>query len=884
MSCVADGAQEATSSRQEAAGRPEVDEHRLGRALARVRALSEALRTERARRDAQVTAIEALRREVAELSSQHAAHVLDEQLVELRRRLERRRLARLLSGVLLTFKVRRAGVPLRDLRVAFRVFANRKAHRTWRRLFDGAEYYHANPDVAAAGLPPALHYFLCGHLEGREPSRLFSGRRYLELHPDVARARLNPLAHYSLHGFREGREWSAATSPQAPATAAKSPVPSVLNVQQAPGARVNTRWRADSPLVSVVIPCFNYGRYLREGVESVLRQTWVDLEVIVVEGGSTEQGTLDEVRRLEAAGLPRVRLLYRDGPKLVGDNRNYGIQHARGRYVCCLDADDRLDPIYIEVAVFLAECGGFDVVYPSVRCFGDSDLVWVAADARFPEILQDNGVSTVALFRRSIWAEVGGFRDWGVGPQYVPEDWEFWARILGHGYRAKAIRKPLMEYRVHRGSLYGSERRNTEFQTQQVLEANRHLLEHWQLRQPAIPPPEVINGLCNIADPCRSSARRSGILFALPFITVGGAEHLLASLAGGLAERGYGIVVTTSVALLDTMPAAPEFFQRITPNVYDLPQLFSEAEHRSRFVLYLLDRFDVDTLIVAGSRLVYELLPEIHRRRPHVAVIDQLFNDVGHVASNREFRSEIDLTLVPSAPVRESLLANHGANPADVLVIQHGLPQATSRLDRPPRTVDLPSAVPVVAFFGRFSDEKAPDVFVEIARVLARETSALFLMTGEGPLRDAVAELVRRYRLEDRILAPGFVADLQPLLDRADVVVIPSRLDGMPLVALEAMAAAKPLVVSRVGSLPTLVSHGQTGFVCTPGDVDGFCRSIRTLLSDPALRQQLGAAGREVVNREYSSETMVQRYVDALERARDIAVRRLVCRSSSATQ
>src|SRR5687768_780213 len=55
----------------------------------------------------------------------------------------------------------------------------------------------------------------------------------------------------------------------------------------------------------------------------------------------------------------------------------------------------------------------------------------------------------------SVWAEVGGFRDWGLGPQYVPEDWEFWARILGHGYRVKSIRKPLMEYRVHDGNLYG---------------------------------------------------------------------------------------------------------------------------------------------------------------------------------------------------------------------------------------------------------------------------------------------------------------------------------------------------------------------------------------------------------------------------------------------
>jgi glycosyltransferase involved in cell wall biosynthesis len=165
-----------------------------------------------------------------------------------------------------------------------------------------------------------------------------------------------------------------------------------------------------------------------------LRQTWVDLEVIVVEGGSTEQGTLDEVRRLEAAGLPRVRLLYRDGPKLVGDNRNYGIQHARGRYVCCLDADDRLDPIYIEVAVFLAECGGFDVVYPSVRCFAIRDC---GEPSRLK--YQDNGVSTVAwpaehLARSAVFAT-------GAGPQYAGR-----LGVLAHlGHGRAAIRKPLMD-------------------------------------------------------------------------------------------------------------------------------------------------------------------------------------------------------------------------------------------------------------------------------------------------------------------------------------------------------------------------------------------------------------------------------------------------------
>jgi glycosyltransferase involved in cell wall biosynthesis len=785
---------------------------------------------------------------------------------------QRRRLARPVTSGLFVLQAILAGLSARDLRIAVRVLVKRDARRTWRRLFDGAEYCHLNPDVAAAGLPPGLHYLLRGHLEGREPSRLFSAAHYLALHPDVARARLNPLAHYCLHGVREGRDWSAPGPAPAPETRAK---PAEPGAREAPSVRVNTRWRDDAPLVSVVILSFNYGRYLQEALESVLKQTWSDLEVIVVDGGSTDPDSVAEVRRLEAVGLPRVRFLYRDGRKLTGDNRNYGIQHARGRYVCCLDADDRLDPVYIEVAVFLAECGGFDVVYPSVRCFGESDFVWLLTDARFPDILAGNAISTVGLFRRSVWAEVGGFRDWGLGPQYVPEDWDFWTRILGHGYRVKSIRKPLLEYRVHHGNLYGIGGGDLGSHAQQVLEANRHLLEHWEIRQVAARRPvEVINGQCNIADPRRSPARRSSILFALPFVTVGGGEHLLASLAEGLAERGHGIVVTTCMALPDTMPAALEFFQRITPNVYDLPHLFADDEARTRFVLYLLDRHEVDTVILAGSRLVYELLPEIRRCRPHIAIVDQLFNDVGHVDSNREFRDAIDLTLVPSEPVRESLVANHGADPEGVLVIPHGLPGATSRLDRPRRTVELPAEVPVVAFFGRFSLEKAPDVFVEIARKLAPEVPAIFLMTGEGPMREMVVELIRRYGLEDRVLTPGFVADLQPLLDRADVVVIPSRLDGMPLVALEAMAARKPLVVSRVGSLPTVVSNGVTGFVCAPGDVDAFCCSIRTLLEDPALRHRLGAAGRQVVNREYSSETMVQRYVDVLETASDLAVRR----------
>src|SRR6202007_1951064 len=95
---------------------------------------------------------------------------------------------------------------------------------------------------------------------------------------------------------------------------------------------------------------------------------------------------------------------------------------ARGRYVCCLDQDDMLAQVYLEAAVFLAEVFGYELVYPSLAAFGKpgarwayghANLRWVVEDPSFPEILSENQVPNCALFTRSSWAHVGGYRDFG---------------------------------------------------------------------------------------------------------------------------------------------------------------------------------------------------------------------------------------------------------------------------------------------------------------------------------------------------------------------------------------------------------------------------------------------------------------------------------------
>jgi glycosyltransferase involved in cell wall biosynthesis len=689
---------------------------------------------------------------------------------------------------------------------------------------------------------PELHFLVYGNEENRDPSEQFDTRFYLDRYPEVREAGINALLHYALFGHAEHR----------------TPHPSLTDPAPPPNAefvRVDNEWPAGKPLVSVVIPCFNYGGFVEAAIRSVLDQTFDNFEIIVVEGGSTDADTVAEVRRLESLGLPKTRFFYRPERHLAGDNRNFGIERARGRYICCLDADDLLKPIYLEVAVFLAEVYGYDFVYPSVQSFGAIEALWLLKDASFPQLLEGNQVSTVALFRRSAWAAIGGYRDWPSGAEHVPEDWDFWIRMAGNGFLGKAIREPLHQYRVHPNSLSQTTRLDLAEQGRRLREVNEGLIGTLGKRRPKVP--SVVNPHQNLG-PIEGEA--PAVLFALPFLTIGGAEQLFRTIGESIVRRGERLVVTTSLTLSEAVPEYKSCFDGITPHVYPLPRLFADHRSQREFLCYLIRRYKVATLLLAGSELVYHLLPRLKSDFPGLTVVDQLFNDAVHVTNNRRYADYIDATVVPSESLARTLTERHGADVATVHVIPHGI--------RLPAEVPADrSVVPaegrnklIVGFFGRLSPEKAPDLFVEIARKLAHHEDLFFVMTGEGPERTDVLKRIRRHRLTHRIHAPGFVQDVMPLLRATDIVVLPSRIDGMPLIVLESQALGKPVVASRVGSLPAMVADRETGFLCEAGDVDAFCRRILELARDRSLRDRMGVAGRRLVMEHYGAEQMLERY------------------------
>lgn len=642
-------------------------------------------------------------------------------------------------------------------------------------------------------------------------------------------------------------------------------------------------WIQGQPLATIVIPCFNHGAFVGQTVASALAQTFTDLEVIVVDGGSTDGTTPDIVASL--AG-PRTRVLIRrDGRHLAGDNRNFGIEHARGRYICCLDADDWLEPTYIEKALYFLEYRAYDVVSCSMRIFGDRVDEWrVPERPVFDDFLTGNQTPVCAVFRRALWASCGGYRDTGLGRDHVAEDWDFWFRIAANGARFRNFGPEILfNYRVLSGRASVStlpetrssaeqglaiQRRNADLTTAR----NRKRSRHQALRSPRPDSRDVAMRLS--MREASLAARRPTLLLALPHLTVGGAEKLLSQMIRGLTSAGWRTIVVATEFDPPNGGDSVTWFTAHSAECYAFPR-FLPPEEWQEFLEYLLGSRKPDVLLIAGSRFVYDLLPRIAVDYPRMARLDLLFNTEGHVDRHLEYRDLLTGALCESKSVLKWLTDT--ANwPADaVCCVPSGIDTVTfTPGPRPEDIVRQLALAPgdlVVGWSGRLSEEKSPEVFVELAARCRDLTGVHFVMTGGGRLDGRVAGLIAALPAGTRLHRFGLVDDIRPFYRLYDVFALTSRIDGRPLAVMEAQASGCAILASRVGGVPDIMADGVTGMLANPADPADFERRLRLMLSDrPRLARMRTAAARLAVER-FSVSAMVEGYHAALTQAVDRA-------------
>lgn len=200
--------------------------------------------------------------------------------------------------------------------------------------------------------------------------------------------------------------------------------------------------------VSIIMPCYNDGQYIGQAVVSIKKQTYSDIELIVIDDGSNDEQTIEIIKQIdEKDEFAKVLRTNHLGP---AGARNYGILHAQGEYILPVDSDDIIDNTYVEKCVNILDNNeDIGAVYCFADLFGESRGKWELPAYSFKHMLIDNIVFVTAMFRKEDWKKVGGF---DISMDEGMEDYAFWISILELEKEIFQIPEILFHYRIKKES------------------------------------------------------------------------------------------------------------------------------------------------------------------------------------------------------------------------------------------------------------------------------------------------------------------------------------------------------------------------------------------------------------------------------------------------
>lgn len=209
--------------------------------------------------------------------------------------------------------------------------------------------------------------------------------------------------------------------------------------------------------LSIIVPCYKQAQFLNEALQSVLEQGFSNWECIIVNDGSPDN--TGEVAKKWITLDHRFKYFYQRNQG-VSAARNLGISHSKGKYILPLDADDKIDSLYIEKALAEFENNeNLKIVYCQARKFGNVDEVWKLPKFSLYTLASSNMIFSSAVYKKSDWLLVGGYdKNMVLGL----EDWEFWIALLKNGGQVRQIDHFGFFYRIKENS-----------RTKEINESNR---------------------------------------------------------------------------------------------------------------------------------------------------------------------------------------------------------------------------------------------------------------------------------------------------------------------------------------------------------------------------------------------------------------------------
>lgn len=242
---------------------------------------------------------------------------------------------------------------------------------------------------------------------------------------------------------------------------------------------------SNKPLVSVIVPCYNEGQYLLECIESIEKQTYKNIEIIVVNDGSTDSCTLEVLSQLDNTKL-KVISIDNCGVAIA---RNVGIKYSKGNFILPIDGDDKIAPQYVERCMnVLLSNKEIDIVYSNTRLFDGKNKIFGLSSFNMKSMLKQNCVVCTAIYRKNDYQLINGYKENMI---YGLEDWDFWLTMLANDKKFYCIPDTLFYYRIKKQSRNSTFIKNQDKQKktfQQLYANNEELYKKYNITLDSIIP------------------------------------------------------------------------------------------------------------------------------------------------------------------------------------------------------------------------------------------------------------------------------------------------------------------------------------------------------------------------------------------------------------
>ena len=257
--------------------------------------------------------------------------------------------------------------------------------------------------------------------------------------------------------------------------------------------------------------------------------------------------------------------------------------------------------------------------------------------------------------------------------------------------------------------------------------------------------------------------------------------------------------------------------------------------------------------------------------RCHKPVVATCHNWVGGTAAlgiynhlDRMALKKFNALAAVSDKVAQRLLA-FGVSAEKIKTIANGIEVKVFERAEPLPLLNFEGST-VVGMVARLDMQKGFEYLLQAARKLCKTFPGLkIVIVGDGPDRSAIEEMIEQYGLQSNVILAGQQSNMPGVYAAMDIFVLPSLNEGLPMTILEAMAASKPVIATRVGAIPSVITDGENGLLVAPKDTEGLRNAIASLLGNPERRRRTGDQAHAWVGRNYTSAAMALKYREMYE-------------------